>query len=58
MKGAQSREFGNVVERLENRADFRKEFDAPSIKGLNIFERGYRTTGNLINGDQAYFNPY
>lgn len=58
MKGAQNREFGNVVERLENRVDFRKEFDAPSIKGLNIFERGYRTTGDLINGDQAYFNPY
>lgn len=58
MKGAQNREFGNVVERLENRADFRKEFDAPSVRGLNIFERGYRTTGELINGDQAYFNPY
>lgn len=58
MRGAQNREFGNVVERLENRADFRKEFDAPSINGLNIFERGYRTTGDLINGGQAYFNPY
>lgn len=58
MRGAQNREFGNVVERLENRADFRKEFDAPSVRGLNIFERGYRTTGELINGDQAYFNPY
>lgn len=58
MRGAQNREFGNVVERLENRADFRKEFDAPSINGLNIFERGYRTTGELINGGQAYFNPY
>lgn len=58
MKGAQNREFGNVVERLENRADFRKEFDAPSVRGLNIFERGYRITGELINGDQAYFNPY
>lgn len=58
MKGAQNREFGNVVERLENRADFRKEFDAPSVRGFNIFERGYRTTGELINGDQAYFNPY
>ena len=58
MKGAQNREFGNVVERLENRADFRKEFDAPSVRGLNIFERGSRTTGELINGDQAYFNPY
>lgn len=58
MKGAQNREFGNVVERLENRADFRKEFDVPSVRGLNIFERGYRTTGELINGDQAYFNPY
>lgn len=58
MRGAQNREFGNVVERLENRADFRKEFDAPSINRLNIFERGYRTTGDLINGGQAYFNPY
>lgn len=58
MRGAQNREFGNVVERLENRADFRREFDAPSVRGLNIFERGYRTTGELINGDQAYFNPY
>ena len=58
MRGAQNREFGNVVERLENRADFRKEFDAPSVRGLNIFERGYRTAGELINGDQAYFNPY
>lgn len=58
MREAQNREFGNVVERLENRADFRKEFDAPSVRGLNIFERGYRTTGELINGDQAYFNPY
>lgn len=58
MRGAQNREFGNVVERLENRADFRKEFDAPSINGLNIFERRYRTTGDLINGGQAYFNPY
>ena len=58
MRGAQNREFGNVVERLENRADFRKKFDASSINGLNIFEREYRTTGDLINGEEAYFNPY
>lgn len=55
---AQNREFGNVVDRLANRAEYQRNYDASETSGLNIFERGYRTAGELINGDKAYYNPY
>lgn len=55
---AQNREFGNVVDRLANRAEYQRNYDASEISGLNVFERGYRTAGELINGDKAYYNPY
>ena len=58
MRNAQNREFGNVIDRLANRSDYQRSYNADEINGLNIFERGYRTSGDLINGGNAYYNPY
>lgn len=56
-RNAQRREFGNVVDRLENRADYQREFNLGDTR-LGVFGRGFTTSGELVNGGQAYYNPY